>query len=77
MAVDPGWTPSQKVGRRGTREKGLDSAWFWRMSGLARDGTGRPNLSSETKFSGANGDREKHFLCSIDHEQYWQPHHTG
>ena len=29
------------------------------MSGLTRDGKGRPNLSRETKFSGANEDREQ------------------
>ena len=28
---------------------------IWRFSGLTR-----PNLSCETKFSGSNGDREKH-----------------
>ena len=28
------------------------------MSVLTRDGTGRPNLTRETKLSGANGDRE-------------------
>ena len=31
------------------------------MSRLAR-GTGRPNLSRETNFSGANGDREKNIF---------------
>ena len=31
------------------------------------------NLSRETKFSGANGDKE-FFPCSADHEQHWQPH---
>ena len=41
-----------------------DLAWSWRMSrltwdGTGRDGTGRPNLSLETKFSGAIEDREK------------------
>ena len=41
------------------------------MSGLTRDGTGRPNPSRGTKFSGANGDRENviYFSCSADHEQ--------
>ena len=44
------------------------------MSRLTR-GTGRPNPSRETKFSGANGDREKlYFPCSTDHEQGWQPY---
>ena len=38
-------------------------------------GTGRPNLSRETKFSGANGARENFsFPCSADHEQDWQPY---
>ena len=32
------------------------------MSRLARDGTERPNPSCETKFSGANGDREVLFF---------------
>ena len=36
-------------------------------------GTGRPNLSRETKFSGSNGGREIfNFLCSADREQDWQ-----
>ena len=29
------------------------------MSGLTRDGTGRPNLTREINLSGANGDRKK------------------
>ena len=34
-----------------------------------------PNLSRETKFSGASGDREHiYFNCSADHEQDWQPY---
>ena len=32
------------------------------MSSLARDRTRRSELSRETKFSGANGDREKSFF---------------
>ena len=36
------------------------------MSRLTRDGTGRSNLSRETNFSGANGDKET-FPCSADH----------
>ena len=36
-----------------------------------RDGTAEP--SRETKFSGANGEREiLFFSCSADHEQEWQ-----
>ena len=43
-----------------------------RMSRLTRDGTGQPNLSCETKISGANGDRQIH-LASADHQhQGWQ-----
>ena len=34
------------------------------MSRLTRDGTGRPNPSRETRFSGANGDRER-FIFSV------------
>ena len=35
---------------------------------------GLPNPSRETKFSGANGDREiSNFPCSADHEQDRQP----
>ena len=35
---------------------------------------GRPNPSQETKFPGANGDREIIiFPFSVDHEQDWQP----
>ena len=41
------------------------------MSGVTRDGTAEP-ASRETKFSGANGDREIYFSCSTDHEQDWQ-----
>ena len=44
--------------------------------GLRR--TGRPNLSCETKFSGANADREDLFsLCPADHKKDWQPHPAG
>ena len=32
------------------------------------------NPSRETKFSGVNGDREKHLPCSADHEQDRQPY---
>ena len=43
-----------------------------------RRGTGRPNLSREPKFSGANGDRENNiFPCLTDHEQDWQPYPVG
>ena len=35
---------------------------------------GRPNLSHETKFSGANGDREIFIFLSGDQEQDWQPY---
>ena len=57
--------------RRGKRE---DLAQVWRMSvsGLTR--MGRPNPSRETKFLGANGDREQNVSCSADHEQDWQPY---
>ena len=34
------------------------------MSRLARDRAGRPNPSRDTKFSGANRDREA-FICSV------------
>ena len=42
----------------------------------ADEGTGRPNLSRETKFSGANvrGQENVIFPCSADHEQDWQPY---
>ena len=36
-------------------------------------GTGRPNLSRETKFSSASRDNG-FFPCSADHEQDWQPY---
>ena len=50
-------------------EHAPDSARVWGVSRLAR-GTGRPNLSSETKSSGANGDRGKTFfpVCLADHD---------
>ena len=44
-----------------------DSAWVWRMNRLAR--RGRPNLSCDTNFLGANGDRDFFPPCSADHEQ--------
>ena len=37
-----------------------------------RDGTAA-DLSRETKFSGANGNREKIVFPVISHEQDWQP----
>ena len=62
MAVDgiKKWTmtPSRKareISRVSTINQS-DPARVWTMSGLTRDGTGRPNLSRETKFSGANRD---------------------
>ena len=45
------------------------------MRGLTRDGM--PNLSRETKLSAANGHSykgKKHFSCSADNEQDWQPY---
>ena len=43
------------------------------MSRQTWDGTANP--SRETKFSGANGDKDMvSFPCSADHEQNWQPH---
>ena len=43
------------------------------MSRLTRDGMAES--SRVTKFSGANRDRENiHFLCSVNHEQDWQPY---
>ena len=36
---------------------------------------GLPNPSRETKFSGANANREMlYFPCSVDHGQNWQPY---
>ena len=36
---------------------------------------GSPNLSRETKCSGANGTGKiKIISCSADHDQHWQPH---
>ena len=45
------------------------------MSWLTRDGTVE-SVSRETKFSGANGNREMFafFPCSAHHEQEWQPY---
>ena len=39
------------------------AGWGW---------TGPPNLTRETKLSGAKGDRKFRFPCSADHEQDWQ-----
>ena len=50
--------------RRGNCEKGLKPVSKRQMSGLTRDGTGRPNLSREAKFSGANGTRKKSLSLS-------------
>ena len=64
--------------RRGTQEESrkqaLDSVWSMEMSRLTRQ-MGLPNPFRETKFTGANGDRE-YFIFSVqlaDHEQDWQP----
>ena len=36
---------------------------------------GLPDPSRDTKFSGANGDREMfRFSCSANHKQDWQPY---
>ena len=52
--------PKMNERRHGTREESrkqaLDSVWSMEMSRLTRDGTA--GSSRETKFSGANGDRE-------------------
>ena len=54
---------------RGKREeeepliKHLYSAWLGEQAG--RRGTGRPNLSRETNFSGANGDDRGTFIFSF------------
>ena len=45
----------------------------WRMTVL-NSGTGLPTSSRETKFSGANEDREIFIFRSADHEQDWQPY---
>ena len=42
---------------------------------LTRDGTERPNLSRETKFSGSSGDRGKNiFPVQANHEKDRQPY---
>ena len=59
---------------RGKRKEGEEPApdlgGVWRMRELTR-GTGRPNLSLETIFSGADGDRVKNIFPV---QQDWQLH---
>ena len=43
------------------------------MSRLARDGTAEP-VSRDQILRHARGQRNIHFPCSADHEQYWQPY---
>ena len=78
---------SSPVGSRGVYSEELS---LWPMSlllvrllsvhqiqpeGAGRRGTGRPNPSRETKFSGANGNREMLiFFVQLTHVQGWQPY---
>ena len=48
-----------KIERNPVSKHQLQPEYGDEMSRLTRDGTGRPNLSRVTKFSGTNGDREK------------------
>ena len=43
------------------------------MSRLTRDGTAEP-VSRDHILRRERGQRKKHFPCSADHKQYWQPH---
>ena len=55
-------TPWRKAGgKRGAREYAPDSAWAWRMSGLARDGTAEP-LSRDQILRRERGRGKKHFF---------------
>ena len=47
-----------KIGRNPVRKHQFQPDCVWRVSGL----TERPNVSRETKFSDANGDREKNIF---------------
>ena len=52
---------------------GGQSAWVWRMSRLARDGTAEP-VSRDQILRHVRGQGNIIFPCSADHEQDWQPH---
>ena len=43
------------------------------MSGLTRDGTGEPDSKDHIIFRRERGQGIKHFSCSADHEEHWQP----
>ena len=45
----------------------------WRMNRLTRDGTTEP-VSRDQILRRERGQGEKHFPCSADHEQDWQPY---
>ena len=62
--------------RRG-KSKGRRKRQIWPEYGECAGwrGTGRPNLSGKTKFSGENGDRENfNFPLQMTREQDWQPY---
>ena len=42
--------------------RGRTKICVWRLTELTLDGRGRVNLNRETKFTSANGDREKMFF---------------
>ena len=48
-------------------------AQVWRMSRLTRNGTAEP-VSRDRILKRERGQGKKHFPCSADHEQDWQPY---
>ena len=56
------WTPSVEESGRTPGSKNQIQAFHRWVERASWRGTGRPNLSRETKFSGANGDSEKNTL---------------
>ena len=65
----------KREGKESVREHQMQPGCGERAAGWR--GTGRPNLSCETKFSGVNGDRGKaHFPYSISLTMGWIGAHT-
>ena len=52
------------------------SVWVWITNGLAWDGTVEP-VSRDQIIRRERGQAKNMFLCSVDHEQDWQPYPVG
>ena len=76
LSCDHGWIRSGSVNVRKTtkqqQQQQQQREKANKTDDMHRRGTGRTNPSHGTKFSGANGDRERHLPGLADHEQDWQ-----